>query len=60
MWVEFKEIQKFSDQKNSESTSIKDKYGDMMPETRKLLTDFYAPYNKQLVKLIGDERFLWS
>ena len=50
----------FSDQRNSRSTSIKDKYGDMMPKTKKLLTDFYAPYNKQLVELVGDERFLWS
>ena len=50
----------FSGQRNSRSTSIEDKYGDMMPKTRKLLTDFYAPHNKQLVELVGDERFLWS
>ena len=50
----------FSGQRNSRSTSIKDKYGDMMPKTRKLLIDFYAPHNKQLVELVGDERFLWS
>ena len=49
----------FSEQKNSRSASIRNKYRGMLPETRKLLSDFYAPYNKQLVELIKDERFLW-
>ena len=49
----------FSEQKNSRSASIRNKYRDMLPATRKLLSDFYAPYNKQLVELIKDERFLW-
>ena len=32
----------------------------MKPETKKLLEDFYKPYNKLLASLIDDERFLWT
>ena len=31
----------------------------MLPETRELLSDFYRPFNQQLVNLTGDSRFLW-
>lgn len=32
----------------------------MLPETRKLLQDFYAPFNAMLSKQLGDERYLWK
>ena len=32
----------------------------MWNETWRLLEDFYKPYNAMLVKLISDERFLWT
>jgi N-acetylgalactosamine 4-sulfate 6-O-sulfotransferase len=31
----------------------------MLPETRQILSDFFRPFNQQLVKLTGDTRFLW-
>ena len=34
--------------------------GDMQPETKKLLRDFYAPYNKKLADWLGDPDFNWS
>ena len=34
--------------------------GDMLPETRKLLQDFYAPHNRKLAKLLDDDSFLWT
>ena len=36
------------------------KFGNMFPETRHLLETFYAPYNRQLALLLGDERWLWD
>ncbi len=32
----------------------------MLPETRKLLGDFFHPYNVRLAELLGDERYLWN
>ena len=32
----------------------------MLPETEKLLRDFYYPYNAKLVSLLEDSRFLWD
>ena len=32
----------------------------MLPETRKLLEDFYTPYNMELAELLGDDSFLWQ
>lgn len=34
-------------------------YPRMLPETRQLLEDFYAPYNKRLAALLQDDRYLW-
>ena len=34
--------------------------GDMLKETRELLDEFYAPYNRKLRDVLGDDRFLWS
>lgn len=28
-------------------------------QTRKLLEDFYRPYNQKLVRLLGEDRYLW-
>ncbi len=32
----------------------------MFPETRKLLADFFHPYNVRLAELLDDEGFLWN
>jgi hypothetical protein len=33
----------------------------MLPETRALLEEFYAPFNQKLAQLMGDdERYLWK
>jgi hypothetical protein len=37
-----------------------DKYKKMLPETRDLLRAFYEPYNRRLVALLEDERYLWA
>ncbi|XP_072030176.1 carbohydrate sulfotransferase 15-like [Amphiura filiformis] len=37
-----------------------DKYGEIFPKTRKLLNEFYAPYNKQLAAFLNDKKFLWK
>ena len=41
-------------QENTQSVHIP-----MLPKTGKLLSEFFLPFNKQLVELIGDTRFLW-
>ena len=32
----------------------------MKPETKKLLEEFYRPFNAKLVDLTGSKRFLWT
>ncbi|CAG5105166.1 Oidioi.mRNA.OKI2018_I69.chr1.g1894.t1.cds [Oikopleura dioica] len=32
----------------------------MLPETRKILDDFYGPFNKRLATLLGDESYRWD
>lgn len=34
--------------------------GPMLPITRKLLRDFYRPFNEKLADVLGDMAFLWS
>nr|XP_054773468.1 carbohydrate sulfotransferase 15-like [Lytechinus pictus] len=34
--------------------------GPMMDQTRRLLVDFYAESNRELSKLLGDDRYLWK
>lgn len=41
---------------NSQST----KYPKMLEETKKMLKEFYAPFNQKLAKLLGDDRYLWK
>lgn len=33
-----------------------DRYPKMLPETKKMLEEFYAPYNKRLAELLKDDR----
>ena len=35
-----------------------DRYPKMLPETRKMLQDFYAPFNQRLAKLLQDDRWV--
>lgn len=34
--------------------------GSMLPETKILLREFYAPFNEKLSTLLGDKKFLWD
>ena len=36
------------------------KHPPMLPETRRLLDDFYRPFNVKLAELLGDTSFLWE
>ncbi len=36
------------------------KPSDMLPETRVLLQQFYAPFNEELAALLSDNLFLWK
>jgi N-acetylgalactosamine 4-sulfate 6-O-sulfotransferase len=39
---------------------MKEKTGAMLDKTRKMLGEFYRPYNEQLAKLLDDEGYLWK
>lgn len=59
------DIVKLSQFLNSSKTSntrtdSAQKKGDMLPETRQILQDFYSPYNSQLAALLRDTRFLYN
>ena len=49
--------------KNSKTSNVnkieKLRIGDMLNETKKLLDEFYSPYNSKLSKLLGDTKFLF-
>ena len=34
--------------------------GEMFDKTKALLDSFYRPFNKRLVELLGDGKFLWN
>ena len=34
--------------------------GDMLPQTRKILQEFYGPYNRELARYLQDTRFLYK
>ncbi len=36
------------------------KYPDMLPETRAMLDNFYAPFNRRLAELLCDNKFLYG
>ena len=36
-----------------------DEYGNVFPQTRALLDEFFEPYNKELSEYLNDSRFLW-
>lgn len=33
---------------------------DMLPKTKRLLKDFYLPFNKQMADFMGDKRYLFN
>ena len=37
-----------------------EKYGEILPESRAILDEFFEPYNRQLAELLNDERYLWK
>jgi N-acetylgalactosamine 4-sulfate 6-O-sulfotransferase len=45
---------------NQGSSLMKEKTGVMLDETRKVLGEFYGPYNEQLARLLDDEGYLWK
>lgn len=32
----------------------------MLPETRRILDEFYKPYNDILADMLGDDKWLWK
>jgi N-acetylgalactosamine 4-sulfate 6-O-sulfotransferase len=34
--------------------------GAMLNETRRLLNEFYEPYNRELADMLDDDKFLWE
>ena len=34
--------------------------GDMLPRTRSMLKEFYAPFNQELAQMMGSDAFLWK
>ena len=34
--------------------------GPMLPETKKILHEFFQPFIKRLAALLGDQKFLWN
>ncbi|GAA6081214.1 carbohydrate sulfotransferase 15 isoform X1, partial [Tachysurus ichikawai] len=34
--------------------------GPMLPLTRRVLTDFYSPFNRKLATVLQDNSFLWD
>ena len=39
------------------NTDLKNKVGEILPETHKLLTEFYSPYNAMLSHLLNDSKY---
>lgn len=54
--VEGKERQRIETMKNV----FQQKYQPMLNETKRLLNDFYKPFNVKLAKLLGDDKWLWE
>ncbi|XP_059175446.1 carbohydrate sulfotransferase 15-like [Physella acuta] len=47
-------------QQMKHETYLKKTAGDMYPETRALLEEFFAPFNQDLTRLLQDDKFLWK
>ncbi|XP_035685602.1 carbohydrate sulfotransferase 15-like [Branchiostoma floridae] len=45
--------------KNSQKKHY-DSSGQMLPETRRILNEFYRPYNERLAELLNNTHFLWQ
>ena len=35
-------------------------HAEILPETRKMLDEFYAPFNERLARILGDTKWLWK
>ena len=35
-------------------------HGDLLPQTKKALDEFNAPFNRRLTYILGDEKWLWA
>ena len=58
-----KEVESLKKTWNSNDWIKSEKYRDrfaMLPQTEKMLRDFYAPYNKLLAQLLSDDTLLWE
>ena len=44
----------------NDNTKAYHRTGNMLDETRNMLTDFYRPYNRKLVQLLMNDRFLFN
>ena len=38
----------------------KDEVAPMLPETQRMLDEFYRPYNQRLAAILQDRKFLWE
>ena len=45
---------------NPTKVLVKETVGEMLPETRSLLTEFYRPYNEMVVSYFNDSRYSWN
>ena len=43
----------------NQGTAEYKKIGHMLPETKKILDDFYQPFITRLAEMLNDKRFLW-
>ncbi|KAK3089005.1 hypothetical protein FSP39_000064 [Pinctada imbricata] len=55
-----KTLEQIASSRRVHKTETKQKAGKMETRTRKLLKDFYAPFNRQLTAIVNDLRFLWK
>ena len=54
-----KQLQRSWDAGAGNASQLPQDYGAMDDATRRILTDFFEPYNQQLYRLI-DEDFVWN
>lgn len=58
--VSDEDVEEWFNNKIRAGFNYKTKENEMMPETRQLLEEFYAPFNKMLADLTNDTQFLWT
>ena len=56
------DLQKFIEDSNTGNTNtgLKNKVGEILPETKQILSDFYGPYNSQLALLLQNSKYLFN